>query len=88
MGGNTFSEVKSNRTKCNGLKLCQWRFISDISKNFSPESVVSHWNGLSSEVVKPPSLEAFEIHADMMLRNKVYWWIFSAEFMVGLNDPN
>lgn len=36
--------------------------MSDSRKNFSPESVVSHWNELPREVVKPPSLEAFEMY--------------------------
>lgn len=60
----------------------------DIRKNFSPEIVVSHWNGLLREVAKLLSLAAFERHVDMMLRDKVYWWIFSTGLMVELNDPN
>lgn len=59
-----------------------------IRKNFSPESTLSHWNKLPREVVKLPSLEAFQRHVGRMLRDKIYWQIFSAGLMVGLNDPN
>lgn len=45
-----FSQVSSNKARCNSSKLCQGKFRLDISKNFS-KSMVGHWNSMPREVV-------------------------------------
>lgn len=63
--------VFSDRIHGNGLKLYQRMLRLDISKHFSTERVIKHWNRLPKEMVGAPSLSVLSSYLKNSFNNRL-----------------
>jgi len=66
-----FFQLTRDRTRGNGLKLCQGRFRLGIRKNLFTERVVRPCNRLPKEVLESPSLEVIKKHVDTAFQDMI-----------------
>jgi hypothetical protein len=64
---NKFFSLNRNVTRNNGYKLEAKRFHSSASERFFSNSVINHWNTLTSSVVCSISLSSFKANLDKEL---------------------
>ncbi|KFQ72463.1 hypothetical protein N335_08149, partial [Phaethon lepturus] len=70
-GDRLFSRACSDRTRGNGFKLKECRFLLDIRKKFFTMRVMNQWTRLPREVVDAPPLETFQVRLDEALGNLI-----------------
>jgi len=71
LGFKLFIRACSDRMRGNGFKLEEGRLRLDSRKKLFPVRVVRLWNGLPSEAVDDPSLEAFKARLAGAMSNLV-----------------
>lgn len=84
---STISQVITNRTRVNSLKLPHRRFRLVIRKNFFTQRVTKHWNRLPRGVMRSLPPEALRKHVDVALKTWFSGGLCSVGLMAGLDDP-
>ena len=80
-GDRLFSRVCGDRTRGNGFKFKEGRFILDVRKKLFMIRVARQWSKLSRDVVNAPSLETFKARLDQALSSLI--WLYMPLFIAG-----
>ena len=70
-GDRLFSRVCCDRTRRNGFKLKERRFVLHIKNKLFTVRVERHWNRLSRDVVDTLSLKTIKVRLDQALSNLI-----------------